>query len=174
MVVAALVLAALAWAGLALRAHWIGVGADGVQDRWNAQIRADQAEALRRQQLAARDQLTRFTNAERNADEQAKREAATAGRIAQLDRTVDGLRDALGAIARRPVPAADDAAGLVALIGEATTTRELFGACAARYRDVAAAAAELADQVTGLQADAQTVCRAGSTPLSSSSPVPAQ
>lgn len=156
----AVIAAAVTAGGLAVRAHWIGVGEATVQARWDIQKRADQDESLRLQQQASREQLARMRNAERNADEQARREAATAGRIAALGQRVDRLLTTLATLNRRDLPAPTDAAGVAALAREASTARQLLGACAGRYRDVAAAADQLRDQVIGLQADASTVCRA--------------
>lgn len=158
--VCAAILAALTAGVLAVRSHWIGVGEAKVQARWDRQQRTDQEESLRLQQEASLELLARMRNAERNADEQARREAATAGRIAALDQRVGRLLATLKALDGRDLPAPADAAGVAALAREAAAARGLFGACAQRYRDVAAAAGQLKDQVIGLQADATTVCRA--------------
>lgn len=156
-------LAALVTAGLALRSHWIGIGAATVQARWDAQTRADLRASLALQRERQADQLTRIRNAERNADEQARRDVLRATRDARAAVELGGLRATIAHLDRRELPAAGDAAGLAALAGEAATGRELLGQCAQRYRKVAADADELRDQVSGLQADAIDVCRAGAS-----------
>lgn len=155
----AFVVAAIASAVMLVRAHWIGVGQARIQARWDAQKVVDDAETLRRERQANAEQLARFKNAERNADEQANREAARSQRDAALGRRLAGLRATIAALNRRPLPAPSDDAGVAALAGEAATARELLGRCSERYRTVASAADELRDQVIGLQADAATVCR---------------
>lgn len=155
---------------LAVRSHWIGLGEANVQAHWDAQQRLDQAESLRLQQEASREQFARVRNAERNADEQARREATTANRIAALNQRVGRLLDTVATLNGRDLPAPTDAAGVAALARQAAAARQLLGACAGRYSDVAAAADQLRDQVIGLQADAATVCRGGSAAIQPTTP----
>lgn len=159
MAVLAAVLAALAAAGMAVRSHLIGVGEARVQARWDAQIAVDRDETLRLERERTAEQLVKFRNSERITDEQSTREAATRQRIAAGNAVADSLRSTIAALNQREVSASAGDARAGAFAQSAATARELFGACTERYRDLAAEADRLRDQVTGLQADAMFVCR---------------
>lgn len=155
----AALLAGAAW----LRAHFVSEGFEqgsaAVQSHWDEQKRVDLQASLDLERERSREQLLRFKNAERNTDEQTR---LAAERLARDGRAAAQLQRLLATIAtlnRRELPGPTDDAGVAALAREATTSRELLGRCAARYRSVAAGADELRDQVTGLQTDALTVCR---------------
>lgn len=132
-------------------------GAARVQALWDA----TEAE---RSAATARDNATRFRNAERTAHEDQQRTAARLARDAATASTVRGLRDEITRLNQRanPYPAGD--AGIAASAREAATARELFGDSAAAYSELAAAADQLRDQVMGLQEFARHVCRAGAGP----------
>lgn len=157
--IAAALLAAAAFGVAQLRAHWVAAGEQRVQARW------DQATALAAQQAASaaqaqsREDLARFRNSERNANEQDRLERGRNDRLAAAGAESDRLRVALAErdAAASGVPQTGDP-GAAAFAREASTARELFGRCQARYLAVAASAEELRDQVTGLQADA-AMCR---------------
>lgn len=153
--------------GLAIAAAIVGVklwqshlisqgdaqGAARVQAAWDAQENARNA-------ATARDNAIKFRNAERTANEDAKRKAARLVRAAAAAAAVRGLHDEIARLnSRDPYPAGD--AGLAACAGEAATARELLGESAGAYQELAGAADELRDQVVGLQDFAARVCRAG-------------
>lgn len=131
-----------------------GRGAARVQAAWDAQERA-------RNDATARDNATKFRNAERTAYEDAKRESARRVRDAAAAAAVRELRNEIARLNSRPDPYAAGDAGIAACAREATTARELFGYSAAAYQELAAAADGLRDQVIGLQDFARSVCRAG-------------
>jgi len=129
-------------------------GAARVQAAWDAQEHA-------RNDATARDNATRFRNAERTAHEDAKREAARRARDAAAAAAVRELRDEIARLNDRPHPYPPGDAGIAACARDATTARELFGESAGAYQELAAEADGLRDQVIGLQDFARTVCRAG-------------
>lgn len=143
-------------------------GAARVQAAWDRQ-EAERSEAT------ARDNATRFRNAERIAHEDAERTAARAARDAAAAAAVRGLRAEIARLAARPGPYPAGDAGLAACAREAATARELLGEGSGRYLAVAAAADGLRDQVVGLQAFVHRVCRApaGTAPAPSSAAAPA-
>lgn len=155
----ALLLAAAVWGALTWRAHLVATGdaqgAARVQAAWDSQERT-------RNEATARDNATRFRNAERSADEDAKREAVRLARNAAAAATVRGLRADVARLNSRPDPYAAGDAGLAACAREAATARELLGESSGAYQELAAEADQLRDQVTGLQDFAHNVCRAGS------------
>lgn len=163
---AAVVAGALAGAAW-VRSHFIGQGVRQgeatVQGRWDAQKRVDLAETLALERERNADQLLRFKNAERNTDEQARREALRAGRDRAAADERGRMLATIATLNRRQLPTTCDSACAESLALEGSTARELLGSCTTRYQSVAAAADELRDQVIGLQADALGVCRA-STP----------
>ncbi|BEU96599.1 DUF2514 domain-containing protein [Acidovorax sp. DW039] len=128
-------------------------GAARVQADWNAQENARSA-------ATARDNATKFRNAERTAYEDAKREAARLARDAAAASVVRGLRDEIARLNQRshPYPAGDT--GIAACTREATVARELFGESSSAYQELASEADQLRDQVIGLQDFARSVCRA--------------
>lgn len=159
----AAVVAALVAAGAAVRSHFVSQGdvqgAARVQSRWDAQKLVDQAEGLRLQQEADAEQLRKFRNSERNAYEQAQRDAATARRSAAATAAVVSLRSTIDTLNQRDLSAASGDASAAALAGHAATARELLGSCSEKHRELATAADGLRDQVTGLLDDATHVCR---------------
>lgn len=154
---AAVLCAAALWGVLAWRSHLIATGdaqgAARVQAAWDAQENARNA-------ATARDNATKFRNAERTAHEDAQRAAARRARDVAAAAAVRGLRNDVARLNSRPDPYAARDAGLAACAGEARAARELFGESAAAYSELAATADELRDQVTGLQDFARTVCGA--------------
>jgi hypothetical protein len=157
-------LGALAWGFAAFQNHYIAIGdqrgAGRIQGKWDAQKSVDQAASLRMQQEASAEQLLKFRNAERNQDEQAKREVAYQRRIAAGSVLADSLQHTIDRLDRRDLSEGAGDARAGALAQSATLARELFGSCTQRYRWMAGEADRLRDQVTGLQADAMFVCRA--------------
>lgn len=155
----ALLLAAAVWGALAWRAHLVATGdaqgAARVQAAWNAQ-------ESERNATTARDNATRFRNAERTAHEDAQREVARRARDAAAAAAVRKLRDEIARLNDRPDPYAAGDAGIAACAREAATARELLGESSGAYQELAAEADQLRDQVTGLQDFAHNVCRAAS------------
>lgn len=155
--------AAIAAAALAVRSHFVSQGdaqgADRVQKAWDAQKLVDQAETLRLVQQANADQLVKFRNSERNANEQATRQAATARRAAATAAADGRMQLAIETLNQRDRAAAEGDTGATAFVVKATVARELLGSCTAAYREVAAEADGLRDQVVGLLYDATHVCR---------------
>lgn len=163
----ALLLAAIgavvaAWS--ALTAYYVHQGdvkgAARVQGRWDAQVKVDQAETLRLQQQANAELLLKVRNSERNAHEQNIRMAATARRDAAARAAVSSLRSTIDALNQRDVSSPNADPGAAGLAADAALARELLGSCSEAYRELAKAADGLRDQVTGLLADANDVCRA--------------
>ncbi len=139
-------------------------GASRVQAAWDRQ-EAGRSEAT------ARDNATRFRNAERIAHEDAERTAARAAHDAAAAAAVRSLRAEIARLGARPDPYPAGDAGLAACAREAATARELLGEGSGRYLAVAAAADGLRDQVVGLQAFVHGVCHA---PAGSGSAGPAE
>jgi hypothetical protein len=155
---AAVLLAAAVWGTLAWRSHLVATGdaqgAARVQQAWDAQENARNA-------ATARDNATKFRNAERTAYEDAGRESARKLRAAAGAAAVRSLRAEIARLNSRPDPYPAGDAGRAACASEARTARELFGESAGAYQELAAEADGLRDQVTGLQGFARDVCRAG-------------
>ena len=135
-------------------------GAARVQHAWDTQERD-------RNEATARDNATKFRNAERVAHEDAQREAARRARDAAAAAAVRSLRAEVARLNSRPDPYPPGDAGVAACAGEARTARELFGESSSAYQELAAEADGLRDQVTGLQDFARTVCRATPTEAAS-------
>lgn len=131
-------------------------GAARVQQAWDAQ-------EIARNEATARDNATKFRNAERTAHEDAKREAARRARDAAAAAAVRSLHTEIARLNSRPDPYPAGDAGLAACAGEARAARELLGESTGAYQELAAEADGLRDQVTGLQDFAITVCKAGSS-----------
>ena len=152
----ALTLAAVLGVGT-YRAHLVAKGdaqgAARVQAAWDEQEE-------QRNAATARDNATKFRNAERVAHEDAQRDADRQARDAAAATAVRSLRAQVARLSQRAHPYPANDAGLAACAGEATTARELFIDSAAAYSDVAAAADGLRDQVAGLQDFVRGVCRA--------------
>lgn len=129
-------------------------GAARVQHAWDKQENA-------RNDATARDNATKFRNAERTAHEDAQRETARRANAAAAAAAVRSLHAEVARLNQRPHPYPATDAGLAACAGEAATARELFGESSGAYQELAAEADGLRDQVTGLQAFASDVCRAG-------------
>lgn len=157
-------LAALGWGANALVSHFIGIGdqrgASRVQAAWNEQKAVDQQKTLELERERSAEQLLKFRNAERIADEQAHRDAVRDGRIAAGNAVADSLRSTIERLDRRDLSEAGGDSRSIALAQSAATARELFGSCNQAQLDLAAEADRLRDQVAGLQADAMYVCRA--------------
>jgi hypothetical protein len=131
-------------------------GAARVQHAWDTQTNERNA-------ATARDNATKFRNAERSAHEDAQREALRRTRDAAAAAVVRGLHTEIARLNSRPDPYPAGDAGLVACAREARAARELFGESSGAYQELAAAADGLRDQVTGLQGFARSVCGAGKT-----------
>lgn len=120
--------------------------------------REQAAQQLANERAARTDELIRFKNAERTANEQAKRERTTLARIAAAERAAAGLRNEIERLNARPVPESAESAAIAL---EARTARDLLGRCGEAYRRVDGRAQALGDQVTGLQDFVATSCKAG-------------
>ncbi len=146
------------WGVLGWRSHLVATGdaqgAARVQAAWDSQERT-------RNETTARDNATRFRNAERTADEDAKRETARLARDAAAAAAVRSLRGEIARLNSRPDPYPAGDAGLAACAGEARTARELLGESSSAYQELAAETDQLRDQVVGLQGFAVHVCGAG-------------
>ena len=144
----------------ALQSHLVNKGdaqgAARVQHAWDAQENARNA-------ATARDNATKFRNAERTAHEDAQREAARRARDVAAAAAVRSLRAEVARLNSRPNPYPTGDAGLAACAGEARAARELLGESSGAYQELAAEADGLRDQVTGLQSFARNVCGAGKT-----------
>ncbi|CAN7435855.1 hypothetical protein LJR118_002856 [Acidovorax sp. LjRoot118] len=134
-------------------------GASRIQAAWDRQ----EAE---RTTATADDNVAKFRNAERTAYATAQRETARQARDAAAAAAVRSLRDQVAQLNARPNPYPAGDAGLAACAREATTARELLGESAGAYRDLAAEADQLRDQVIGLQAYVADVIRAPTVEVS--------
>ena len=85
---------------------------------------------------------------ERIAENEAQKTQQLVARVAAADTVARSLRDDIQRLNARPAPADPKSA---AYAREASTARELLGACAAEYREVAEGADQLRNQVSGLQ-----------------------
>lgn len=140
-------------------AAFSALGGWEARDWRQAQLDRAAAERLLAAERAARtDEIIRSRNAERTANEQARREKATLDRVAAAERSVRELRLEIATLNARPVPE-DPRAAALAL--EASAARDLLGRCAQAYQRVDGRAQALGDQVTGLQDWVRDVCRAG-------------
>lgn len=151
-------LAALVATGVrSCQEHYRQQGRAEVQGAWDA----DRNEQRRMQEMARanreRDERAKEQTMARKGEEnergQVQREEITVRNDARLQRSADGLRNAIASVdassaARR---AASACSAAHAEADEAATARALLAACAGRYRELAKDAADLADQVTGLQ-----------------------
>lgn len=154
----ALLLVSAVWGVLGWRSHLLATGdtagAARVQAAWDAQ----EAE---RSAATARNNATKFRNAERTAYEDAQREALRLARAAAAAAAMRSLRGEIARLNARPDPYPAGDAGIAACAGEAATARELLGESSGAYQELAAEADGLRDQVTGLQSFARDVCGAG-------------
>lgn len=157
---AAMVAAAVAVAA-AVRAHWIGVGEARVQARWDLQKKADADLALQLHAKRASEQDLINRNAERTAHEDHRREQARLQRLADAQRTVDGLRDAIAKLDADDLSAAAADPRVAAIAERAIAGRRLLARCAARHTELAGRAQRIRDQAAGLQDFALNVCGAG-------------
>lgn len=141
-------LAALVWGVHSYQGHLIdkgdAQGAARVQQAWNA-------ETYQRNLATGQANAVRQRAAEKVADEQAQRQAQTDAAIAVARTTERGLRAEIKRLNGRLKPFTADESGIAACTREATTARELLGACSYRYTVLAADADRLRDQVLGLQ-----------------------
>lgn len=179
--IATVLLAFAALMGLrAWNAHLVAKGdtqgAARVTAQWNAadlKRQAADSDAARQaaldlaaRQLAARnDEQAKQQEAERIARDQAERETTLRQSLAAAQSRNRGLLDTIAALNTRAAAAMSSPGqdpGVVALIGEAATARELLGRCSSRYTTVAADADGLRLQVIGLQDFAASVLRAPS------------
>lgn len=148
-------LAALVWGVHSYQGHLIAKGdaqgAARVQQAWNA-------ETYQRNLATGQANAVRQRAAEKVADEQAQRQAQTDAAIALARTTERGLRAEIKRLNGRLKPFTADESGLAACTREATTARELLGACSHRYTVLAADADRLRDQVLGLQQWHSRVC----------------
>ena len=122
-----------------------------------AEYRAEVAENTRKAETEARakEQAMR-QQAERVANEQAQKQELLNRRITATESVAGSLRDQILRLNSGTAPADPESA---AIFEQARTARELLGSCASRYTDVARAADELRDQVTGLQDFVGSVCQ---------------
>lgn len=153
-------LAALVWGVHSYQGHLIdkgdAQGAARVQQAWDA-------DTYQRNLATGQANAVRQRAAEKVADEQAQRQAKTAADVAAARTTERGLRAEIKRLNARPQPFTADESGLAACTREATTARELLGACSQRYTVLAADADSLRDQVLGLQQWHANVCSVPAT-----------
>lgn len=126
---------------------WLYVGREHVREEF-ATYKAQSAQARLQAEQRARDTEHKLrTEVERIARNEESKRKVLSDRVARLDAVNGRLRDEIARLNGRPVPA-DPAAAAYAR--EASVARELLGTCSAEYRDVAAQADGLRDQVSGL------------------------
>lgn len=153
-------LALLATAALGVRScqeHYREQGRVEVRQQWieadKARDLRETAETLAREKSERAKEQRQTQEAEANALSAIKREAALRDRLAAIVRSHDGLQRELAraSAASDERRAAGTCAAADAEADAAATARGLLGACADRYRSMAADAAGLAEQVIGLQ-----------------------
>ena len=170
LIVVAIALGTLVSGLAGVRSHYIGVGELRERGKWQLQASQDAEKAAQESaeltREARRFDAARQVEIERIADETATRETLLRDRITSAGREHRGLLDTIAALNERnaKLPGAGTDASVDALIGEAATARRLLGVCSERRQAVAAAAAGLVDQVTGLQAYAQLCQRTEANP----------
>lgn len=123
-----------------------------------AQYRAQVAENTTRAEAEARAKETAMRKqSERLANEQAKKDTELQARAVAANTAVVGLRDDIARL--NAGEAASDSSASASANGS-SVARQLLGACANEYRDMAQSADRLRDQVSGLQSYATQVCQA--------------
>lgn len=114
-----------------------------------ADFKAEVSETTRKLEVAYRaKEQTMRDNADRIANEQAKKEGELAARAARAESVAHGLRDDIARLNAGQTPA-DPATA--AIVSQARTARKLLGACADEYRRMAEDADRGRDQIIGLQ-----------------------
>lgn len=147
------------------RNHYITLGESRVQSQWNAQKLEDTKAALQEEIDRRQEEDRQRRNTERITHENQQLQNAL---VLRNRAAVDREHGLLDDIAERDIQLAEiertsaDAIA-AATAREARTAAQLLGRCTGRYRAVAAAADELAIQVTGLQDYAKQVCQPANT-----------
>ena len=159
----AAVVAAVIGAAAAVRSHFIQEGEAIVQKKWNDQKEVDKDLRLQREAEARQEENVKRLNSERIADEQASREADRERRLALSNAAVDSMRNTIDRLNARDLSQASGNTSATAIAEGAATARKLLGICTDQYRGLAERAQRLSDQVAGLQADAEQVCRGGAS-----------
>jgi hypothetical protein len=138
-------------------------GAERVQAAWGDAERKRALQLVADQAKARRDEAEKQRKSEEIAHAQAQRETELQARLDRSTAARRSLLDTIAALDARNAELSGTAGDprLAGVAEEARLARELLGQCAGRYGAVAAAADALRDQVTGLQAFATTVCKAG-------------
>ena len=157
-VLAALALVWVVMTGVqSCQAHYQEQGRVEVRKQWrdadNDRISLERQAALDKQATERQEEQRMARAAEEKALEQSKRDEQLRDRAQSAERRVIGLLGKLAALdtasgerrAQGTCPAADAEAD------EAAKARAVLGRCASRYRSMGERAAELANQVTGLQ-----------------------
>lgn len=123
-----------------------------------AEYRTEVAENTRRAEAEARakEQAMR-QQAERVSNEQSQKQEILNRRITAAESVAGSLRDQILRLNSGTAPTDPESASF---FEQARSARELLGACAGRYTDVARAADQLRDQVSGLQDFVGSVCHA--------------
>lgn len=122
-----------------------------------ATYKSEVAENTRKAEAEARvKEQAMQRQAERVANEAAKKQTVLAARAATTELVAGQLRDEITRLNGRPTPTDPVAA---AIAREASTARKLLGACSEEYRSVAQGADQLRDQVIGLQDYVASVCK---------------
>lgn len=122
-----------------------------------AAYRVEVAENTQKAEVAARkkeQEMQEYVN--QITRDAKKRQETLAINIARSRDVASGLRDE---IARLNAGAMPEDSRLATCFGETRTARELLGACAERYREVAESADGFRDQVTGFQEFAKSIKR---------------
>lgn len=140
--------AAVALIVLAIFAGGYHLGAKVTKADWDKQIAVQTQERLAAEQSARKEEQRRAEESRRVVDELAQREAVSRTRAVAAERANVSLRNEITRLNARPAPSNAEAAGYA---HEASTARELLGVCGKEYRDLAAEADGLRDQITGLQ-----------------------
>lgn len=142
--------------GLVLACAWLYAGKQkALSDLTDYKRQVAEANARVIEQ-ANRDTIIKQRNSERNANEQAARDAEVARQLAAAQRAASGLRNEIARLNSRPLPEDPRTA---AFAREASAARSALEQCGERYTAMDGAAKSLGSQVIGLQSWVASVCQ---------------
>jgi len=148
---------ALIAALLLLRWHWIGVGEERIQAKWDAQVQQLQTAAAKHEadllkQIRTQESQLNKTNERINLD-YAQREGIAVIHSDAATAANNSLQQSItSAAGHRGLPTpGQDSCTCAAAYADAAKARELLGRCSAEYTALAATTDGLANQVIGLR-----------------------
>lgn len=151
---------------LFLRWHWIGVGQDRVQARWDAQVQQQQTIAANRQaellrEARAKESQLNKSNERINLDYVQREGIANNHSDAAIAANHSLQQSIANTASHSGLPASgQNSCTCSAAYADAAKARQLLGECSSEYTALAATADRLANQVIGLQQYA-VMCQRG-------------